>query len=98
MGIRYINKIIIPEEFIRTEDYLKCAPPDVSGLPDRLNNFICRVEYSYDDGIQLVLSHGTTNAPQGHLGLLLDLDVIWEASELLDLSEALETAGEAKRP
>ena len=81
IGIRYINKIVIPQKTLRIGDYLKCALPEVSGLPDDLKNFISRVEYAYEDGVRLVLSHGSIDAPADHRGFLLDLDMIWESSE-----------------
>ncbi len=89
IGIRYINKIAILQNEVRVEDYLKCALPDVDGLPDRLNNFISRVEYTYEDGVRLVLSQGLINAPSDHVGFLLDLDVIWENTKPITLNEAL---------
>ena len=96
VGIRYINKIVIPRETVRVEEYLKCALPDVDGLPDWLSNFMSRVEYFYEDGVRLVLSQGTTNAPGAHVGFLLDLDVIWETTEPVVLEKALVIAGDLR--
>ena len=90
IGIRYINKIVVPEKKVEVEEYLKCALPVVSGLPDRLNNFMSRVDYAYEDGVHLVLSQGLTDAPPDHIGFLLDLDIIWESLESIPLEEALE--------
>ena len=42
ISIRYINRIIIPEPVVRTEDYLRCAPPSIQGLPDRLHSYMSR--------------------------------------------------------
>ncbi len=89
IGIRYINKIVIPQETVEVEDYLKCALPRVTGLPDRRNGFISRVEYAYDDAVRLVLSQGSIQAPPEQVGFLLDLDVIWETEELVTRDEAL---------
>ena len=89
IGIRYINKIAILQNEIRVENYLKCALPDVDGLPDRLNNFISRVEYVYEDGVRLVLSQGLIQAPSDDFGFLLDLDVIWENATPIVLDDAL---------
>ena len=90
IGIRYINKIVVPGKRVKVEEYLKCALPVVSGLPDRLNNFMSRVDYAYEDGVNFVLSQGLTSAPTDHIGFLLDLDVIWESPESIPLEEALE--------
>jgi uncharacterized protein (TIGR04255 family) len=96
IGIRYINKIVIPQRNVEIEEYLTCALRHVDGLPDRMNNFVNRVEYTHEDGVRLILSHGTVDAPQEHFGLLLDIDVIWEASDLLNQDEALAKADELR--
>ncbi len=90
IGIRYINKIVVPEKNVKVEEYLKCALPVVNGLPDRLSNFMSRVDYAYKDGVHLVLSQGLAGAQTDHIGFLLDLDVIWETTEPITLDEALE--------
>ena len=96
VGIRYINKIVIPQRRVKVESYLKCALPEVSGLPDLLSNFMSRVEYQYGDGVRLVLSQGATDAPEAHVGFLLDLDVIWETTEWVDRDEALAKVGDLR--
>ncbi len=96
IGIRYINKIVVPQQSVGTEDYLRCAPPNVDGLPDRINGFVSRVEYAYEDGVRLVLSHGTVDAPEGHVGFLLDIDVIREASDPVDRDGALAMADDLR--
>jgi len=96
VGIRYINKIIVPQSKVEVEEYFKCALPNVSGLPDRLNNFMSRVEYAYPDGVRLLLSQGSSNVPHGHVGFLLDLDVIWEHTEPVAQEEALKIADDLR--
>ena len=92
IGIRYINKIVIPQKAVAVERYLKCALPVVRGFPDRLNHFMSRVDYAYEDDVRIVLSQGSINAPQDHVGFLLDLDVIWENSQAVGQDEALARA------
>ena len=96
IGIRYINKIVIPQEAVKVENYLKCALPEVSGLPDWLSNFVSRVEYVYPDDVRLILSQGSVDAPKDHVGFLLDLDVIWENTEPIERDEALTKAGDLR--
>ena len=96
IGIRYINKIVVPQTPVEVESYLKCALPEVSGLPDRLHNFVSQVEYVYPDGVRLVLSQSLVNAPKGHVGFLLDLDVIWESTEPITRDEALTKADDLR--
>lgn len=92
IGIRYINKIVIPEERVGVENYLKCALPSVEGFPIRLSNFLSRVNYVYDDGVQLVLSQQSLDKHTKHVEFLLDLDVIWENKEPIGKDEALTKA------
>lgn len=92
VGIRYINRIVIPEAEVRVEDYLLCALPVVAGLPNIQTNFMSRVEYQYDDGVCLVLSQGAIEAPPGHVGFLLDLDVTWDFPEYVNLDKSLAIA------
>ena len=95
IGIRYVNKIIVPQRQIKAQSYLKCALPDLEEMPDRLRNFMGRAEYA-DDDILIVLSQGLIDAPKDHVGLLLDIDVIWTATNPIFADEALEIAEELR--
>ena len=90
IGVRYINKILVSQLPVRIEEYLNCAPPDVEGLPDHMNNYVSRTEYRYDDNILLILSHGTVSTPPGQVGFLLDIDVISEMDDPIERDEALQ--------
>lgn len=92
IGIRYINKIVIPQEEVKVEQYLRCALPEISGLPNWMNNFVSQVQYVYPDGVRLILSQGSVDTPEEHVGFLLDLDVIWEGTEPIAQEEALTKA------
>ena len=98
IGMRYINKIIVPQKIVKVSNYLTCALPEVSGLPDSLSlkHFMSRVEYAYQDGVHLVVSQGLIEAPSDHVGFLLDLDVIWEGATPLVCDEALKKASELR--
>ena len=96
VGVRYINKIVIPGSEVNVMNYLKCALPIVHGLPNHLNNFMTRVEYSYADDVRLVLSQGTVQAPPNQAGLLLDIDLIWETQNSISLQSALEKASDLR--
>ena len=93
IGIRYINKIVIPQKAVEVKKYLRCALPVVSGFPEQLRHFMSRVDYAYEDGVRIVLSQGSINAPPDHVGFLLDLDVIWESGDAIAKDEALLKAG-----
>ena len=96
VGVRYINRILISQSMVAIGEYIKCALPQVAGLPARQNNSISRAEYIYPDGIRLILSQGSIDAPQDQFGYLLDIDVIWESRELASRDEAMAEAGELR--
>lgn len=93
VSIRYINKIVIPEDAVEVDNYLKCALPDVKGLPDHQNSFLSRVGYVYDDGVQLVLAQRSIDTPPpNQVEFLLDIDVIWANTEPVEKDKALAKA------
>jgi len=91
VGIRYINKIIIPEKEADIKEYLQMALPSVKELPKKLTRFMSQVEYDYEDDVRLILSQGYASVSQEHnRELLLDLDVIWSPPEPVRQEKALE--------
>ena len=92
VGIRYINEILIPEEEVEIDDYVKDALPRGEGIPDTVNGFGCRIEYIYDDVVRLALSQATLKPPPGHVKILLDLDVVWKSDELISQDESVAKA------
>ena len=90
VGIRYINKIIVPKEKRNIQDYLKCAFSTVTELPEKMNGFTSRTEFSYEDEVRLVLSQFTMLSPTNHIELILDLDVIWQTEDIVAQDEALK--------
>ncbi len=96
VGIRYINKVVIPQGTVHIEEYLKCALPEVDGLPDHLTNFMSRVNYSYQDDVRIVLSQGSIDTSPDQVSFLLDLDVIREKTEPVDEARALMIAGDLR--
>lgn len=92
VSIRYINKIVIPQTKIKVEEYIRCAPLGVTGLPGNYSGYMSRIEYFYPDRIRLVLSQGTIVSSADSSGLLLDLDVIWEDKEPVQRNTAMKTA------
>ena len=96
VGMRYINKIAIPERIVKVENYLKCALLEADGLPEDYSNFSSRVEYLYKDKVRLVLSYGLLDLTPEMITILLDLDVIWEGNESVDRCEASNIAGDLR--
>ena len=96
VSIRYINKIIVPGNSVRVEEYLRSASPEVLGLPEDYSSYVSRVEYQYADGVRLVVSQGSAAAAPTRAEFLLDLDVIWESTEPLLQAEALDRADDLR--
>lgn len=78
IGIKYINKLAVSGEVATAKEYLRCALPEVDGLPTHLLNLMSQVEYAYQDGVRLILSQGRVEN-----GFILDIDVIWESQDAL---------------
>lgn len=78
VGIRYINKLVVPREVTTAKEYLRCALPEVDGLPDHLVNFMSRVEYADTGDVKIALSQGKVEG-----GFILDIDVIRESNDVL---------------
>jgi len=89
IGMRYINKIVVPHHWAELAAYINCAPRDVDGLPNVLNKYLSRVEYAYDDKFRLILAHGRGTDPSGQAEILLDIDVISEASDPANEDQAM---------
>ena len=98
VGVRYINKIVI--EAINPIDltkYFRCAPQDLSeitheDLPRLINSVFLRQDFTFGDSTRLTRIFATTEAPDGFIGLLLDIDVYWQSgdSDSPDVSELIE--------
>jgi uncharacterized protein (TIGR04255 family) len=96
VGLRYINKITIPEATVDVTRYLRAAPPRVEGLPEQLSGFVGRVEYLCPGDVRLVVSHATVDAPPDHVAFLVDIDLITNSDDVMDLEGALEKADELR--
>lgn len=96
VGLRYINKVVVPESSVEVARYLKAAPPSVEGLPEQLGGFVGRVEYVYPDDVRLVVSHATVDAPEGHVAFLMDIDLIWQSNGVVDKDAALSIADDLR--
>ena len=96
IGLRYINKVVIPESIGEVARYLKAAHPSVEGLPEQLGGFVGRVEYVYPDDLRLVVSHATVEAPESQVAFLMDIDLIWQSNEAVDKDRALAIADDLR--
>jgi uncharacterized protein (TIGR04255 family) len=53
IGVRYINKVVVPEPNADLSKYFLCAPPVPAGLPSRVASFLYRTEHVFDDDVRL---------------------------------------------
>lgn len=90
VGVRYINRIDIPENQVNFGDYLKCALPLVPELTGNVQEYFGRTELSHDDGVRLILSQAKISGPIEHTNLILDIDVIWETDNAIEKDMAME--------
>ncbi|MCI0418029.1 MAG: TIGR04255 family protein [Acidobacteria bacterium] len=90
IGVRYINRIVLPGRESNIKTYFRCGPPSAPKLPRKMAGFMSRVEYVYDDAVQLLLTQASIDAPEGQSAFLLDLDVVWESAEAKGLDGAME--------
>ena len=92
ISVRYINRIVIPEPVVKIEEYVRCAPPTVQGLPDHMNSYISRTDYPWEEGTRLVLAQGSILSGSDEIGFLLDINAYWETQEAVGQAEAMRRA------
>lgn len=88
LGLRYVNRIVIPTAEVDLDEYFHCGPRSLTGLPDQMASFLNRAEYLYGNGQKLIMTFATIQAPPGMGAFLLDLDVFWEG-EAIEIDTAL---------
>ncbi len=81
IGVRFINRLRIPEASFDKKKYFLCGPADVPGLPRNLPSYFSRTEYTYDANKRLVLTHATVDNASDVIEFILDLDAVWIAHD-----------------
>ncbi len=89
VGVRYVNRIVVPSESCDPQRYILCAPRETTGLPVHMNRFVVRVESRYEDGVRLVVTCATLEDSPEPGAFLLDIDVIWETESAVGKPEAM---------
>lgn len=97
IGVRYINKIEISEPIVDLANYFRCGPvSSVEGLPERIEEFLSRVVYGYEDGAKLVLTLASVQNSPHKPTFVLDVDTFRpcssahiEFSHLMDIVDDL---------
>nr|BAL53122.1 hypothetical conserved protein [uncultured Gammaproteobacteria bacterium] len=101
LGMRYINRVVIPAERVRMEEYFTIYPTLPKALGDTHGSFLVRVEVPQEGQDHVVLiTFGTAPPPepsQPAQAFVLDLYDILEVNESLDaerLKQEVERAHE----
>ncbi len=90
LGVRYINKIVLPESAMDLGNYFHCGPPRIDGLPNTIGAFLNRTQYAFDEAVKLLLTFANVEEPSGDRpAFVLDLDVSWEGAESLPIGVAM---------
>jgi len=92
IGIRYINRVIIPVADVRPSAYFNNIP-EQRHIPDSLlTNFMERGEYVRRDGLKVIVTQATLQAAKPDTTeYVLDIDTLWD-NEQLDGHEAIMSA------
>ncbi|MCA0313179.1 MAG: TIGR04255 family protein [Candidatus Melainabacteria bacterium] len=99
IGIRYINRIAVPEESAELSSFFTCIPEKAGNLPEAIVNFFARVDFAYpqeDSIIRVTFANGDSSDQE--LIIMLDIDAIWENNDspivLGGLSQSLKVFDE----
>jgi uncharacterized protein (TIGR04255 family) len=65
VGLRYINRVVIPEERVRMEEYFAIYPNLPQRLGDTHGPFLVRVEVPQLEGHTVLVTFGTAPVPPG---------------------------------
>jgi uncharacterized protein (TIGR04255 family) len=97
IGIRYINRIEIPESEVKIEDYLQAVPGLPEEIPQVFNTWVQRVEVPFPkiNGLLILQSGSIREKDVDGVAFLLDLDFLIAAPEqpilLSSAEEMIET-------
>jgi len=90
VGLRYINRIEIPESALEFEDYLNIDLNYPPGYPTTVTAFLDRVEMQYDgENVGLAFTWASTEAAADSAAFMLDLDLTAQLDRPLSVQESL---------
>lgn len=97
IGLRYINKIEIPQPRVQIEDYILAIPSVPQPVPQTFASFILRVEIPFEQtNGMLILQTGTVPPEQqGNTAFLLDLDFITLQPQTITLESVTDWVEQA---
>ncbi len=88
IGLRYINRIEIPEQNVTIEDYFQFNPHLGQALPQNIASFIVGVQFIYDstDALRVQMVSALPEHPEC-IGMVLDLDYSLLAPQKVGLED-----------
>ncbi len=93
IGLRYINRIEIPGQDVRLEDYLEFRPFVGSGLSQGHKSFIVGIQIPYEsskDTLRLQLANVATGTHAASIAMILDLDYSLAQPDSVSLDNVFE--------
>ncbi|MEY2420652.1 MAG: hypothetical protein QOI95_719 [Acidimicrobiaceae bacterium] len=97
VGLRYINRVEIPEPTLEFTDYLTIALGYPPGYPPQITGFLDRVEMQYpDENVKLAFTWASTEAPEGSVAFILDLDLYAQSGAPVGLEHAFAMLDDLK--
>jgi uncharacterized protein (TIGR04255 family) len=96
IGLRYINRIELPDSPMKISEYFEFYPLIGSRLPQNAVNFITGADFDYTDGrdrCRLQLTHASNT--QENKTFMLDIDYFLAKPRAVDISDALSWVEEA---
>lgn len=99
VSLRYINRIVVEQLQVNTDDYFKVGIHTVNGGSAMLGGFIHRVQSIIDDNTIAISTFASVETERPELsahGFLLDLDFQRNLPEPTEISDALTHADELK--
>ena len=92
VGVKYVNRIVIPKIDIRPESFLNGIPAEGRISDSSLTNFMERGEYVRDDGVKVIVTQATLQpAKAGTTEYLLDIDTVWDKEPLVGQPQIMAT-------
>jgi uncharacterized protein (TIGR04255 family) len=99
IGLRYINRIQVPEPIFEIEDYLLAVPSVPQSVPQAFRVFIQRVEIPFERVNGLLILQSALGVPEesesAKSALMLDLDFVTLDATSVTLDAAMEWVGQA---
>jgi uncharacterized protein (TIGR04255 family) len=95
IGLRYINRIELDQEFANLEDYFEFRPYLGMKLQDNFESFILSVVFGYNDGRDKCKVHLVKEISQPRFTVVLDIDYFLAQPKAVSLDGAMNWIDQA---